>query len=509
MARSEAPDPEAGRSQPAGNRLSWSANSKRIQTFPEGLPGGWRAGGGGIRGCPATVFPWLIQNVLFPLDALRSGDGAKLRYLREFEATQYLPPEELEALRLRRLRAVLDQAYRKCPWYTERFRAAGVTPADIRTLGDLSVLPPLAKTEVQEHGEAMVAKDWPRADLIPDATGGSTGTPVRFCYGKDRKLSRAAATLRHNRWAGWRPGDKVAYVWGAPQDLRVPRSLKARLRNVLIDRTLFLDAGHLTEARLDAFVTDLERFRPAVIQAYARALALFARHVEQRGGLRHRPRTIVTSAETLDPDDRARIERVLGAPVHDRYGSREFSVLASECERRDGFHVMAEGLILEIVRDGRPAAPGETGAVLVTDLMNFAMPLIRYRIGDVAAFAPGACACGRSLPRLQKLAGRVTDFLVGADGRLVSGVFLATYVVAQRPSLGQVQLVQETAGEVTYRIKPGSGFRAEADVAYLAAATREHLGEPCTVRHEIVDDLPAEPSGKFVFSRSRAADKVP
>src|SRR5207245_1152565 len=145
---------------------------------------------------------------------------------------------------------------------------------------------------------------------------------------------------------------------------------------------------------------------------------------------------------------------------------------------------------------------GEMGSVLVTDLLNGAMPLIRYRIGDVACWAPGDCPCGRGLPRLGRVAGRVTDFLVGADGRLVSGVFLATYVVAQRPSLGQVQIRQHRAGAVTYRIRPGSGFDSNADGDYLREATRRHLGEGAACEWEAVDELRAEPSGKFLFSRS-------
>ena len=179
----------------------------------------------------------------------------------------------------------------------------------------------------------------------------------------------------------------------------------------------------------------------------------------------------------LENGDRALLEEVFGCPVFNRYGCREVSVMASECPAHCGLHVMAEGLYLEIETPNGPAAPGEMGAILVTDLLNGAMPLIRYRIGDLAAWAEGPCPCGRGLPRLRSVAGRVTDFLVGADGRLVSGVFLATYVVAQRPSLGQVQIRQDKAGAVTYRVRPGRDFDPIADGEYLREATRRHLGD--------------------------------
>ena len=204
----------------------------------------------------------------------------------------------------------------------------------------------------------------------------------------------------------------------------------------------------------------------------------------------------------LEDDDRRLLEQVFGCPVFNRYGCREVSVVASECAAHAGLHVMAEGLYVEIETPHGPAAPGRDGRVLVTDLLNHAMPLIRYRIGDMAAWAAGDCPCGRGLPRLERVAGRVTDFLVGADGRLVSGVFLATYVVAQRPSLGQVQIHQHQAGRRRLPLRPGRGFDPAADGDYLRDATRRHLGEGAASTVEVVDELPAEPSGKFLFSCS-------
>ena len=186
---------------------------------------------------------------------------------------------------------------------------------------------------------------------------------------------------------------------------------------------MWLDAGCLTEERMLEFHQELHRYRPRIIQAYARAVVMFARFLQAAGLTAHQPHSIVTSAEILEKEDRDLLEQVFSCPVYNRYGCREVSVLASECSAHSGLHVMAEGLYLEIETPNGPAAPGEMGAVLVTDLLNGAMPLIRYRIGDMAAWADGPCPCGRGLPRLERVAGRVTDFLIGADGRLVSGVY--------------------------------------------------------------------------------------
>ncbi len=448
------------------------------------------------------IYQSFARQVVFPAALWRRGELGQLKYLREYERTQFDSPDRLHALQWSRLRALLHHAYKHSPFYGERFRQAGLHPADLRCPEDLRLLPPLEKAELQRHREELVATNQDRGRLVLNHTGGSTGTPVSFYLTQDRLQSRAAATLRHNRWAGWEVGDKVAVLWGAPRD-RPPRSWLTWLRELLLDRQLFLDTGHLTEERLREFHRRLLGFRPGVMLAYARSAVLLARFLQAHDLPPVRPRALVTSAEVLTAAERALLEQVFGCPVFNRYGSREFSVIASECPAHEGLHVMAEGLYLEIVNGDRPAQPGELGAVLVTDLLNYAMPLLRYRIGDVASWLPGRCPCGRGLPRLGEVAGRVTDFLVGADGRAVSGAFLTIGVVAQRTSLGQVQIVQERAGAVTYRIKPGPGFSLESDLHYLEDATRKYLGEGTRVEWELVDEIPAQSSGKYQFSSSR------
>jgi len=446
----------------------------------------------------------LIRNILYPLDRWRSGDAIELRYLREFERTQFLPPEDLRELRLQRLRRVVAHAYERCPFYRRQFDAADFRPTDLTSLDQVPAMPILEKRHIQDHRDDMVARDWPRHDLLPDQTGGSTGTPISYYLSHGRKNSRAAAPWRHNRWAGWDIGDRVAMVWGAAPD--APQNTwKARLRNFLIARHLYLDTGHITESKMRSFHDALKRFRPKIIQAYAKSLALFARYLESQNILPYQPQAIVTSAEALEPADRELIERVFGCPVFNRYGCREVSVIASECPEHNGLHVMDEGLYVEVVRGNRPARQGDVGEVLVTDLLNLAMPLIRYRIGDMAARDESGCPCGRGLSRLQSIQGRTTDFLVGKDGRLVSGVFLATYVVAKRPKLGQLQLHQDTPGQVLYRIATGTrDASCQSDLSFLETETKRYLGNETKVEYEFVDELRAEPSGKFLFCRSTA-----
>lgn len=452
------------------------------------------------------LYQQFIQHVISPARSWKAGELAELRYLREFERTQFLAPAEVAEMQLTRLKRRLDYAYKNCPYYRRRWNELGIAPQDVNSLADLADFPLLTKADIQMHRDEIVSRSWPSDDMFVNQTGGSTGAPISYYQSYDVDLSRKAATKRHDRWAGYNVGDKVALVWGAPRDKR-DQSWKTYLRNLLLDRRLWLDTACITEEKMLQFDGELKRFRPKVLLAYARALKFLAQFYQDRRITPYQPHSIITSAEVLDPEGRELIETVFGCRVFDRYGCREVGVLGSECEEHSGLHMMAEGLYFEIVAGDRLAEPGEIGKIVVTDFLNDAMPLVRYEIGDMASYDPSPCPCGRGLPKLRSVAGRVTDFVVGHDGRLVSGVFLATYVIARRPSLGQVQIWQEDPGRLLYKIAPlGGGQTANADLEFLRSATREHVGHDTEVEFDFVAELAPEPSGKFVFCRSTASN---
>ena len=443
----------------------------------------------------------LAKNFILPPILWRSGELARLRYFREFETTQFLSTEEIRELQYQRLKSMLHHAYEHSPFYWQQFDQTGLHPSDICSLEDLSNFPILEKNHIQKHQTEMVAENWPKNDLVHDQTGGSTGQPISFVMNKERYESRVAAMWRHDAWAGLEVGHRVAYIWGAPRD-KPSRNWKTRLRGRLLGGQLWLDTACITEEKMLEFDDALKVFRPRSIIAYANGIAMLARFFHMKGITPYQPYSIITSAEVLTPENRELVENVFGCPIFNRYGSREVSVIASECESHDGLLTMAEGLYVEVIQNEQPVGAGETGEILVTDLLNYGMPMIRYRIGDMGSWANASGESGRNLPCLSSVEGRVTDFVIGSDGRMVSGVFLATYVVANRPSLGKVQLWQETAGVLLYRILRGADFRESEDLEYLQIATREYLGKDATAQFEFVDELPTSPSGKLLFCRS-------
>ena len=347
---------------------------------------------------PVDPVALVIRHALFPA-WVRKNKSARLTYLAELEKTQFLPAGVLAEMQWTRFQVLLTHAYEHCPFYRRSMSAAGLTPDCIRTPADIGKLPTVSKEEIQESMSDLIADNFKNRPLLKDMTGGSTGSPMVFYYDDDRLDSRVAATIRHNRWTGWEIGNKMALLWGAPRDTAAAPSLKARLRDWILDRRVILDASAIDDGRMRDFCRHLERHRPRFVLAYANTLALFARFVKDAGLDPMRPRAIICSGEVLTPESRAIIESTFGCPVFNRYGSREFAVIASECDAHQGLHINAENLLVEVLVNGVPSTD-QDGEIVITDLRNMAMPLIRYRTRDMGrldrylpAAADAACRC--------------------------------------------------------------------------------------------------------------------
>ena len=446
------------------------------------------------------ILALVIRQMVFPLWVRRNG-GARLRYLAELEQSQYWERERINAHQLALFRSAFTYAFDNCPYYRNKYTAAGLSPADIRSKEDIDRVPTITKEEIQENRDAMVSTRYRQESLILDMTGGSTGSPMQFYYDTDRHDSREAATIRHDRWAGWNIGERRAILWGAPRDTKPAGNWKSRARELLVDRRIILDASSLDDESMSSFHLALTRFRPTIIQAYANTLALFARYLQTKSRVAIRPKGIITSAEFLTPENRQLIEEVFACPVYNRYGSREVAVIASECSEHQGMHINAENLLVEVLINGRSRID-EDGEIVVTDLRNLAMPMIRYQIRDVGRMLSSSCSCSRGLPLMELSGGRVTDFLVSTSGSKVSGIVVATYVITNLPGIRQIQFVQSTLGAVTVHLVKGPEWRPHT-LDSLHERMRKFLGADMQIQVTFLEKIQSEPSGKFRFSISQ------
>lgn len=436
-----------------------------------------------------------VGKVVFPLWASRDHPHYR-RYIAEFERTQFSCAEELRRLRLQRLRDVLVHASRKCPFYAAAIRKAGLEPSALTSVAQINLLPIVTKKDIQDRGAEMMARDFPPHDRLRNQTGGSTGSPLQFYVDRERFDSRLASTVRCNRWAGIEPGDWTAKLWGARLDQVTGEGLWNWCRNTFLYRQVELNTSCIREEDWSKFIAMLRSKRPRFLVSYAQSAVLFAKYLRERGIEDIFFDSIVTTAEVLLPGQRELLESVFKGRVFDRYGCREVSVIACECELHNGMHVNAESLLVEVVPV--PGLPEGFGKVIVTDLLNRSMPLIRYEIGDLGRWAENQnCACGRELPLLAEVQGRTTDFLTLQDGRRISGPAL-TLVISDMAEVRQVQFVQHEVTSVTLRVVPGENYGSQT-ATELRRRLNPYLDSATTLFIEETERIASEASGKYRF----------
>jgi phenylacetate-CoA ligase len=447
------------------------------------------------------MYDTIFQHLVFPRLDRRRGYGL-LGRIRRFEELLSLPAERVVALQAGRLRAIAVHAASTSPFWAERFRESGIDPAAIRSGDDLRGLPILEKGEVRRSREAMVSSAVPPERRIEAMTGGSTASPLRFYRDLECLAEREALNWVFHRRLGRQPCDRWALVWGAMRDLGPVQGFRARLRARLLERCVILPGNQMDPDSMDRFVARMRGFRPRFLHGYSQAVALLARHIEEQRLRPPRLEGITVTAEPITPEQRRTVAAAFGCPVHSIYGTREFGFLAAECTEHRGMHLNPLSCYVEFLRaDGSPAAPGEPGQVIVTDLLNRALPLIRYRIGDVGVPSPHGCPCGSSIPAMEIAAGRETDFLVLPGGRCIAG---ASITLVSSAGIAKLQYIQRTPQELTVRYVAAPSFHP-GSLDELRQKLLGVFGDALQYRFEQVDDLPTSPSGKFAYVYSEVA----
>jgi len=439
-----------------------------------------------------SVYEHVFRRVLYP--AYESGLRRRrtLDYLADYERDQWLTPERLRALQLERLQRLLRHCEQHVPWYRRRWRELGIAAADIRSLDDYARLPVLGKDEIRAHFDEFRADGW-HDRLLYKATGGSTGQPMRFGYTRESNERRTAVMWRGYGWAGARMGRRTLYVWGGavgePQRLH---QFKDRLYHAAFARRM-LNSFHMTDANLGEYVDAIDAYRPEVIVGYVGPLVRLARWLlDRRRTLAQPPAAVLGAAEALHDFQRELIERAFGCPAYNTYGCREVMLIASECGHRQGLHVNADHLVVEL-HGAMPA--GASGEVLLTDLSNYGMPLLRYANGDMATASAASCPCGRGLPLLAHVDGRKLDAIRTPDGHLLPGEFFP-HMLKDVPGLRRFQLVQRRLDRLELALVCDERFD-DASMGYIRRELAKVVGDSVALDCRIVDDIPLTPSGKL------------
>jgi phenylacetate-CoA ligase len=434
----------------------------------------------------------LYQDVFFRgLDLLRGRHTIEhLHFLRQ---SQLWDRTTLRRWQLDRLNALLQQARHNSDYYR---KALGGLSLPLGSLDELHRLPVLTKDLIRANLDSIQCRNIPRNRFVMSRTGGSTGEPIYYYWDKRGMDWNRASVYRSAEWAGVALGERTIQMSGSHFDYTESQKWFNRLVYFL-QRYRDYSVAYLTDEILEQYYNGMRAWRPTSLWGYASGLNAFAEYIQRRhaGVSLDFIHAIVTSSETLRPEQRKTIDTVFGhGKVHDHYGSREMYV-GAECREHQGYHLHAEILLVEVVdKENKPCHPGETGRILLTDLSNQAFPFIRYEIGDVGAMGEDdACPCGVTLPRLARLEGRVADLIVLRDRILTPPNFATLFSDMQ--GIKAYQIRQESMDRLDVLIVPDHNYTDDF-ARYVGGAIAQMVGKNVEVTVKKVPEIPVSESGK-------------
>jgi phenylacetate-CoA ligase len=406
------------------------------------------------------------------------------------------------------LAKLLDHCEASVPYYADLIAGVGGSyRQDPKTW--LRGFPILTKEKVRKNFGRLQSRDLASRKWIYNTSGGSTGEPVRLIQDRDYLDCQMAVQMLSFNWAGRDFGEPAVRIWGSERDiLEGSMGLPMRILNWLTNDQ-YLNAYRMTPERMRTFIELLNARPPALIIAYPQAIYELAQFAEREGLAVARQTAILTSAGMLYSFMREKLKKVFGCEVFNRYGSREVGDIASECREHAGLHVFPWTNYVEIVDDeGRPVPNGKEGNILVTCLTNYAMPLIRYAIGDRGILSQRErCSCGRSGQILQKVSGRIGDSFRTKDGTLVYGGYF-TQLLYFRDWVVKFQVIQKTYSRILFRIAKSEMEPAANELKEIANKTRVVMGADCQVEFEFVADIPPSHSGKYRYTISEVKPRT-
>jgi phenylacetate-CoA ligase len=438
------------------------------------------------------VYQRLFKHVLFPFYERVVARRGTPTFQREYERSQWFDAARLERLQLEKLNALLDHAWREAPFLARFWRSAGVRHEPLERVADLERYPVLTKAHVTANYEDMIARSW-RGKTLTKTTGGSSGTPFKLEYTMESYARRTAIMWRGYAWGGADLGTKTAYLWGTGQRTSGFGGLKDSLYHRAFNRR-FLDAFSMTESNIGDYVRQIEEYAPDVLVGYVAPTVTVARHLVRQGKTLRGLESVITGAEALFEPERKVIEKAFGCKVFNTYGCREFMLLASECPEHSGLHANIDHVVLETVDPDGHRVRGVSGDVVVTDLHNYGMPFVRYQNGDRATWSDTKCACGRGLPLLASVDGRILETIRTSDGRHVPGEFFV-YAMLEMLSIKQYLVVQTALDAIEVHVVK-DGLVTDEERSKITAKMRTAVGDKCKLEVKQVDAISASKSGK-------------
>ena len=430
--------------------------------------------------------------------AIRSG---AIELIRELDRHDSFSIEELKSLEAAKLETLLAHAKSTVPYYRDLIPEDLATSDFARVTDKLRQVPVLTKQTIRERKDDLVSQRLAGNRLDPNSTSGSTGEPLTFYTDLWSKSHRKAVVVRNRKWVGISVGDPVARLWGAEIDTNRARSMRGRMHS-LVTRELMLSAYQLADDDMESYAIRIRKHNARLLIGYPSVLQKFGSFCRERGFAFPALKAIICSAEALLPSQRQSIEADFSVPLYNRYGCREVGDIAQEIPGQEGLVVNSDRIHVEIVDEsGKPCAPGVIGDIIITDLDNFGMPLIRYRIGDRGCWASQSPGESRKpYPVLEAIEGRSLDVVVCPSGNRIGGTFW-TILMRGRPGIESFRVIQESLYWLKIEYKRAKGV-AEIDTAYFRQKIAERCGSEVRVEFVEKASIEARAGDKFRLVRS-------
>jgi len=417
------------------------------------------------------------------------------RLLMQARRNQWLKPSELEELQAKKLRVMIKHAYDNTEFYHRKFKDAGIRPEDIRTVDDLKRIPYTTKNELRNNSTgSMIAKGLDLRNCLVTQTSGSTGMPTKIVYDQPANDFSKAINLRSHIENGLALTSKWA-IFGDPRHFQKPKWFQ----KFGIFSPQWISAFDPIEKQLQFF----QEFKPDIIGGYTSSILMLAQAVKERGITDITPKAVIGTSELLDPGTREYIDSVFNVRTIDHFGCVELNRTAWECSEHAGYHIDVDAVVMEFISNGEAAAPGERGEIVYTGLYNYAMPLIRYRIGDIGIPSGEVCPCGRGLPLMKVIEGRSNSFLQALDGRAIPPMIWGLSM-KRIPGVGQFKAIQEKKDLIKILIVKDQAF-TKATAEQIVHDVQEIMGQGIHVHVEVVEEIPKDKSGKIRCVESKVS----
>lgn len=425
---------------------------------------------------------------------------ANLKFYSNYKkivANQWKSYPELERDQEKQLRRIIDFSYNYVPYYRKLFKDQRLHPNDIKTIKDLEKLPILTRDTIRHKSEEFIPENLLHMKYYTNKTGGSTGTPLKYRLSKEDRFLGGAILYRGWGFAGYSLGDSILFLGATSLDIDekdiIDSTLHRVFRNIRKISTFDMEKN-----QMEKYVDALNTFKPKFFRSYTTPIYFFAKWIEQNNMKIHQPQAIFTTAETLYPVMREKIEDVFQCDVFDHYGLNDGGISAYECPEHRGLHIDTERSIMEVVTPSGEQITEGNGSMLATSLNNYAMPFIRYDTGDLGEIIDETCPCGRGSKLLKRIIGRSIHIFFTPDGKNVYGGFFDILIQENGEGIKEYQVLQTKLDEILIKIVPEENCekQIEMNIRIIKELIKKR-GADWHVDYEIVDSIERTQSGKY------------